>query len=101
MPLATCPDCGTPRNSDTCYPNKKSGDGLQRFCRDCDNARRRKNYTPLRRGRPVCTKCANQDHRVEGKTCSACGRKYAPLGPVRADAERRGASAWAMAITEA
>lgn len=98
---ALCPGCGAPRTPETTYPNKKHSDGLQSLCRSCDNAARKKNYTPLRRGKPVCTKCANQSWRVEGKKCFKCGRKYAPLEPIHADAERRGASAWAMAITEA
>lgn len=96
--------CGVPRTPETCYPNRKNADGLQRLCKKCDNAVRRKNYSPLPRPanvKPTCTKCANQHHRVEGDTCVECGRKYAPLAPLHADGERRGASAWAMAMNEA
>ena len=101
MPLALCPDCGKPRNPDTCYPNKKSADGLQRLCRVCDNARRRRNYKlpPLCGAKPTCTECAGQCWRVKGRVC-VCGRRYAPQAPVRADTERRGVSAWAMAMTD-
>ncbi len=98
---ATCPGCGKPRNPETCYPNKKSRDGLQRLCRKCDNAVRRKNHKPPpRRAKPPCGLCADQSHRVVGMRCFRCGLPYSPEPPVSLDTDSRRESAFASLMTE-